>query len=178
MYSQEESSAPEVTLANCDQEPVHTPGSIQPHGILIVLDENDFTIRRISANASAILGREPEGLFGQPLESLLQEDYVQLLREEVPTQKKARQNAFLKNINPLRMTMDVRGKEVAFNGVVHFTNAGLILELEMLSNENTLSFTHFYDLSRKSLLALQSTDELDELYQVAVREVQSLTGFN
>ncbi len=178
MHPQELPSVPEVTLINCDQEPVHTPGSIQPHGILLVLDEDNFTIQQVSANVNAVLGHEPESLFGQPLESLLQEDYVQLLREELPTQRKAQQNAFLKNINPLRLTIEVRGEEVDFNSIVHFSNAGLILELEALAEEDTLSFTNFYDLSRKSLLALQSTDKLDELYQVAVREVQSLTGFD
>jgi len=79
-----------------------------------------------------------------------------MLREEVPLIDRNDQNAFLKNINPLRLTIEVDGKETQFNGIVHTNNAGMVLELEPFSEEDALSFTHFYDLSRKSLLALQS----------------------
>ena len=38
-----------LTLLNCDQEPIHIPGAIQPFAWLFVLDENKI-IRAISAN--------------------------------------------------------------------------------------------------------------------------------
>lgn len=178
MYQQKPSTSAEVTLVNCDQEPIHIPGSIQPYGVLLLLDKNDLTIRRISANASSILGCQPEKLLGQPLTTLLVEDQVEILRKETPDKGVEKQNTFLKNINPLRLIINVEEKEVEFNGIVHFTDASLVLEIERFSAKDALTFTHFYDLSRKSLLALQSAEELEELYDVAVREVQSLTGFD
>ena len=33
-----------ANLNNCDREPVHIPGYIQPHGVLFVLSEPDFNI--------------------------------------------------------------------------------------------------------------------------------------
>ena len=39
-----------TNLANCEKEPISTPGSIQSHGILIVLQEPDLTILQISSN--------------------------------------------------------------------------------------------------------------------------------
>lgn len=35
---------PPVDLTNCDKEPIHIPGSIQPHGILFVLQEPQLKI--------------------------------------------------------------------------------------------------------------------------------------
>jgi len=44
-----------VDLTNCDREPIHIPGSIQPHGAMLVCDQNG-TVQHASANATAFLG--------------------------------------------------------------------------------------------------------------------------
>ena len=31
-------------LTNCDREPIHIPGFIQPYGVLLVLQEHDLKI--------------------------------------------------------------------------------------------------------------------------------------
>jgi hypothetical protein len=31
-----------VDLTNCEREPIHIPGSIQPHGVLLVLKEPEL----------------------------------------------------------------------------------------------------------------------------------------
>src|SRR5262249_38724306 len=47
-----------VNLTNCDREPIHIPGSIQPHGWLLVCDARAETVLHHSANAGAALGRD------------------------------------------------------------------------------------------------------------------------
>jgi two-component system, chemotaxis family, sensor kinase Cph1 len=42
----------------CAREPIHIPGSIQPHGALLVLDRNSLEIIQVSANAAAYFGHE------------------------------------------------------------------------------------------------------------------------
>ncbi len=61
-------SAPseEIDITDCDREPIHIPGSIQPHGILLALDPAD-TICVVSANAPEVLGRPIEQLLNHPL---------------------------------------------------------------------------------------------------------------
>src|SRR5690349_7649494 len=39
-----------IDLDNCAREPIHIPGSIQPRGVVAVVDEPDFTVRQVSAN--------------------------------------------------------------------------------------------------------------------------------
>jgi len=36
-----------VDLTNCDEEPIHIPGSIQPHGLLFVLKEPQLQIKLV-----------------------------------------------------------------------------------------------------------------------------------
>jgi light-regulated signal transduction histidine kinase (bacteriophytochrome) len=42
-----------VDLTNCDREPIHVPGAIQPHGVLLVLHGPNLEIVQVSANAAA-----------------------------------------------------------------------------------------------------------------------------
>ena len=60
-----------VDLTNCDREPIHIPGSVQPHGCMIVCDAEAVTIRRHSSNASAFLGLGEFELVGRRLEEIL-----------------------------------------------------------------------------------------------------------
>ncbi len=47
-----------LTLANCADEPIHLPGTIQPHGALFAFD-GARTLVAWSANAAAMLGVAP-----------------------------------------------------------------------------------------------------------------------
>jgi len=57
-------------LTNCERELIHLAGSIQPHGVLLVLEEATLTIRQASMNAVSLLGRSVETLLGAELESI------------------------------------------------------------------------------------------------------------
>jgi len=46
----------DVNLTNCDREPIHVPGSIQPHGCLLACDMSTSTVLRHSLNAPDSLG--------------------------------------------------------------------------------------------------------------------------
>ncbi len=58
-------------LTNCEREPIHLAGSVQPHGALLVLrDDADLMVLQGSRNAGALLGKPVERLRGQPLATL------------------------------------------------------------------------------------------------------------
>ncbi|MEI1376392.1 hypothetical protein PQG02_15690 [Nostoc sp. UHCC 0926] len=61
-----------------EREPIHTPGSIQPHGLLCVLSELDLCITQVSLNATDILGIAPEKLIDRPLEDFIDRDRSQI----------------------------------------------------------------------------------------------------
>ncbi len=46
-----------VNLSNCDREPIHILGSIQPFGFLLAISP-DWMVRHHSENAAAFLGSD------------------------------------------------------------------------------------------------------------------------
>ena len=51
-----------VDLDNCATEPIHVPGAVQPHGVLLALAEPDLVVAQCSANAARLLGLGAAGL--------------------------------------------------------------------------------------------------------------------
>jgi light-regulated signal transduction histidine kinase (bacteriophytochrome) len=58
-------------LTTCDREPIHIPGSIQPHGVLIVVDARTRTILQVSENATDVLGVHPAAVLDAALDSIV-----------------------------------------------------------------------------------------------------------
>lgn len=51
-------------LDECAKEPIRTPGAVQPHGVLIVVDGATLVIVQTSDNCREILGQGVEDLLG------------------------------------------------------------------------------------------------------------------
>ncbi|WP_161891245.1 phytochrome family protein [Pontibacter russatus] len=43
-----------VDLSNCDSEPIHIIGRIQPHGFLLILDQETLQVEQVSRNIGSI----------------------------------------------------------------------------------------------------------------------------
>jgi light-regulated signal transduction histidine kinase (bacteriophytochrome) len=56
-----------VDLTDCDREPIHIPGTIQPFGVLFVLAEPSLTVAQVSENVHDHLPVGVEEVLGQPL---------------------------------------------------------------------------------------------------------------
>ena len=77
--------------AGCDREPIHVPGSIQPHGHLLAFAGDDFALVHASAAASAVLATGVADAFGHPLVRVFAGTPVEPMRdnlESVPAQDK------------------------------------------------------------------------------------------
>ena len=57
----------QVDLTNCDREPIHIPGSIQPFGFMLGL-QSDFTVCMASENVADYLGRDCADIFQRPVD--------------------------------------------------------------------------------------------------------------
>ncbi|MBC7431695.1 MAG: hypothetical protein H7345_06460, partial [Rubritepida sp.] len=71
---------PAVDTTNCDREPIHIPGAILPHGVMLVLDAKSFEILQAAGDTSGLLGMPAEALLGQSVEILLRPQQVASLR--------------------------------------------------------------------------------------------------
>ncbi|KPF51362.1 hypothetical protein D621_12305 [beta proteobacterium AAP51] len=61
----------QATLSNCEREMIHLAGSVQPHGVLLLLQADaSLAVLQASANADEWLGVAAPALRGQPLSQL------------------------------------------------------------------------------------------------------------
>jgi light-regulated signal transduction histidine kinase (bacteriophytochrome) len=157
------SEAPQIDLTNCDREPIHVPGAIQPHGVLLALAEPDLSIAHASVNLGQHTGRSAEDLLGQPLASLL--DVRSMTRIRAALQK-----GNWDELNPLRIV----AAGITFDGILHRHGGFAILELEPQTVRRRSSVHH---ILRPALTSLQSAASLPDLYRKAVEAVQRMTRF-
>jgi chemotaxis family two-component system sensor kinase Cph1 len=160
-----------VDLTNCDKEPIHLPGGIQPHGVLLVLQEPALTIRQVSENAEALLGVPARSLLGTGLETLLVDSQAASIRACLLAER-------LEDNNPLKLTTHAGGQKRFFNGIAHRHQGRLILELEPTTEQEAPPFFGFYHQARSSMSRLRDAKDLSALCLEAVREVRRLTGFD
>ena len=64
----------EADLTTCDREPIHIPGSIQPHGVLLVIDRQTLVIEQVAGDAGALLDIAGKQIAGMPLSAVLDAD--------------------------------------------------------------------------------------------------------
>ncbi|TFZ67795.1 GAF domain-containing protein [Hymenobacter sp. UV11] len=64
-------AAATIDLTNCDREPIHIPGAIQPYGFLLCLDPGTQRVVQASENTAALLGIAAKELLGAGLDRLL-----------------------------------------------------------------------------------------------------------
>ena len=117
----------EITLSNCDLEPIHIPSFIQPHGLLLAARLPDLQIVYTSANSTEFLGVAPASILGMTLGALLGSGPVAIIQDAL------REERYLPN-NVLFMNFAVAGS-TRFDVVAHHAGDLLCVELELAEEE-------------------------------------------
>ena len=68
---------PTAEIANCDQEPIHIPGAILPHGAMLVLEAETLEVLQAAGNTLALLGLPIQELLGRSAVTLFQFDQIE-----------------------------------------------------------------------------------------------------
>ncbi|MBK8108542.1 MAG: GAF domain-containing protein [Betaproteobacteria bacterium] len=116
----------QADLTNCERELIHLAGSIQPHGLLLVVREPGWRIVEASANAGVLLRR--------PLDSLLLASLAELGGDLETTLRRLAAAGDLREPQPLRCTLPAADGSARFEGAAHRVGAdALVVELEPLA---------------------------------------------
>ncbi|MFN9175897.1 MAG: ATP-binding protein [Synechocystis sp.] len=152
---------------------IHNSQMIQPHGLVMVLQEPDLTIAQISTNCQGILGRSPESLIGQGLGIIFDSFQLEPILAKIAAGE-------LEVLNPSKLWARVDGDNyVVFDGVFHRNADGLLVcELEPAYSADTMPFLGFYHLANQALMRLRAQANLSDFYDVIVQEVRHMTGFD
>ena len=156
-----------LDLTDCDREPIHIPGAVQPHGILLVVEAISEVILQTAGDTQSLLGHAPPLLgrrvgeaLGLSLASLVQAAGAELRAEPV----------YLGSIRP-------RSGHEELDVVAHQRDGVVILELER-APATRLSAAHLLGELQAIGAALEAAPDLTSTCQAAAREVRRLTGFD
>ncbi|GJN50601.1 hypothetical protein TUM20286_03530 [Pseudomonas tohonis] len=160
-----------IASENCAREPIHIPGSIQPHGFMLVFDEAAGRVLQASENVREWLGLAVEDLLGRHLDELLAD--VPPLLARLATLADDETNPF--HLGDVRFAIGSRaGQPIAM--MAHRWDGVLIAEFEPASDVAT-AYGNFYPLVRSFISRLQESDSIEALCRRAVEEVKRVTGF-
>jgi light-regulated signal transduction histidine kinase (bacteriophytochrome) len=157
-------------LSNCDREPIHSPGSIQPHGFLFVLERGTWLIRGASANVRDFFAREVSALIGESINVVVEQDLTADLERVCDNPDVTLRPLFLRTI-----LLSADGNPQNFTLVAHQSNELVILEGEKAAESAALQIEQEL---QTFLGQLSSTDSSQELQRLAVAEIRRLTGFD
>jgi len=113
---------PDVTLSNCDREPIHQLGRIQAFGALIAVNSDWFVAHR-SSNLEAIFGEGRSIEIGAPLSKMVAPAAMELLRSAAATLTIPDQVERLFGVS-------LFGTEALFDCALHSSGANTIIEIE------------------------------------------------
>ncbi|MFW6358137.1 MAG: ATP-binding protein [Chroococcales cyanobacterium] len=159
-----------IDLTNCDREPIHIPGSIQPHGVLLVLENPTLKIIQVSSNTDKILGRQPEELLGKLLSDLFNAKQIKIIQQCLAEDFEC--------INPLNLSLKISNKPVYLDGITYRLDPLIILELERKKTRGQTDFLNFYHQVRGTITRIQKAPTLVDMAEAVVKEVRRITDFD
>ncbi|RCJ31624.1 cyanobacterial phytochrome A [Nostoc minutum NIES-26] len=165
--------SPEINVTSLKEAPIHLFRQIQPHGVLLVLEEPELKILQISNNTWNVFGINPENILQKTLDDLLDPFQVENIKAGLFAGN-------LEFINPTKIWVRKKGDDYAvFDAVFHRNSEGiLILELEPAFSRENIPFLSFYHLAKASINQLEKTSNLRDFCQIIVQEVRKVTGFD
>jgi light-regulated signal transduction histidine kinase (bacteriophytochrome) len=160
-----------VDLATCEDEPIHIPGAIQPHGVLLAVDPVTQEVAVVSANSGEQLGVPADQARGRSL--------VELVGDEVATEVRRRwtEAAFSEPLIvhlPADLAGALAGVEVDIT--LHRSGDRLVVEVESLGRPRSVLLG--YQSARAAMGRLAARTTVLDLAEQLASEVGEMTGFD
>jgi chemotaxis family two-component system sensor kinase Cph1 len=146
-------------LNQCASEPIHIPGSIQPHGCLLAFDSGSHVVVQASFNTEAFLGVAASDLIGRRLSDALPLEMARKVIDALSTPL-------------LAVPVALQSSEV--HAALHEQAGITILEVEHATTDSHPPATAI----GTALRHLSTIGALDSLLQATVHVVRELSGFD
>lgn len=155
-----------VDLTNCDREPIHILGAIQPDGFLLSLTA-DWMVARASANIDRYLGLSPDDVIGKPLSGIFPANAVHDLRNR---------SALLRGPDSVERLFDVRldAAGTCFDMAIHLSGSSVVIEAQPSSGEHG----DVTGMVRSMIARLDQCGDLTAFFKEGARQVRALVGFD
>lgn len=156
-------------LTTCDREPIHIPGAIQPHGVLLALDD-EMRVAAASANTDRHLGVPAPELIGRSVAEALGPSAAQAVADLVERAEPG---------EPARVVLDAgRGDlhQRLADVLTHRSGDHLVVEVEPVASSSSQHVS--YRSTRSAVTRLTAAASVEDLTGRLAVEIRSLTGFD
>ena len=154
-----------VSLTNCESEPIHIPGSIQPHGFLLGITDNQV-IDFCSANSADFILLAPEMILGKSLSDIFPNSQTEDFASNYIKKK-------IDLAKPYVFTLN----DISYNTTVHRDRDTLVLELEPFP-DGTMELPNLYTQTKNFVSMMERHSYLPELCQEIAAETKMITGYD
>lgn len=157
---------PTVNLTNCDREPIHLLGAIQPIGFLLAMSP-DLVIERVSANAGDFLDCDTLSLVGQRLTALFSAEVVHTLRNRL---------SLLEGGGGVERIFGcpLHARGTTFDIAIHVSGPLIILEAEPASSEHGDAT----NMVRSMISRLDRARDMAGFLNEGARLIRAMTGYD
>ncbi len=155
----------------CASEPIRTPGSIMPHGILLAAARSGpsagWRLMRASANAGPVLSRAVAAAVGLPLQDVLAAELGGLVREIEALQGGVPTEFGRRSIGDARYAV-----------LAHRSGSEIVVEFEQVPSDVPANGDALYGEVRGLAEAFQGLHDIDAMSLSAAQAVRRITGFD
>lgn len=160
----------DLDIDNIQYPPINSPGYIQSHGIIFVLEEPLFKIVQVSNNIGEFLNLDPHAILGKYFD------------EFVVCQKNDSLSAVFSDRSHLTLNIVLHfrnnNNKQVFNGKYYRTNDFLVVELEPRLSTEYKNFFNLFTTIKKTLIQINKARDLKNLYQIIAQEIRKIIEFD
>lgn len=162
----------ELDLTSCDREPIHVPGSIQPHGALLVVQPHDLAILQAAGATKGLIGLAVEDVTTRKLSDIFGAAEVERLLAALRRRRDVIvYSERLESPKVIGLQLDAHAHVVAGDL--------LTVELEPVADHRPARAPFdAIEVVREMLARLSQAKDLSGFYRVAAEEVRRVVGFD
>ena len=156
-------------LTNCDREPIHIPGFIQPHGFLIAINPSSRLIEKTSENIADYTGKSPATVLGKPVQDVFDPAIAEVL--SVLVNAGLYSNHFETQHPP---TVSINNQH--FDVILNSYKNNIIIEFEL--SEKQADRIAIQKIMTTALASIQSSSTSQAILENIALMVKEITGYD
>lgn len=157
-------------LNNCDSEPIHIPGAILPHGVLLVLDNDTLEVLQAAGDLPGLLGKSLHDLLGKSVDTVL--NPVQIAR----VRRLSAEQALTTPRHLLDPAMRVHA-DIPLDASLHRCGDTLVLEFEAANIGDPFAFDPLAAV-QDMVQGFDAAPSLPALCQLAAERVRTVAVYD
>jgi two-component system, chemotaxis family, sensor kinase Cph1 len=156
----------EATLINCESEPIHIPGSIQPYGFLLAVKMVDYSIAFASKNCETYFKLPLNEIIGKGLNLFFNKEEIDTFTAQYKMDGSDMERPFVFSLD---------GK--LYNTSAHKSGETIVLEMEPFMEEHNY-LPELYIQTKRFAYHTERSDNLKKLCRDIADETKLITGYD